>query len=83
MLTDEQRAEADAIIARMTQAQRDDVLNAQDARFNRHDHPVFTVKFSGVWPAPIAEFLSFRVDTLTPLGLRVRARLQEIANADA
>ncbi len=69
--------EIDAIIARMSEAQKDAVVNAEDMHSSHGGYAFMAVKFCGRWNDPIAEFLTLRMDRLSPLGLAVRARLKE------
>ncbi len=70
--------DAEQIAAGLTAAQREAILHATDAMSSHGGWPFFIVKRTAdYWPQGVCRFLSVTTDRLTPLGLAVRARLQE------
>lgn len=66
------------IAAKLTKAQRESILGAQDMMNSHGGYPYFTVRHTGKpWPMGIAQFLTLKTDRLSPLGLAVRAELQK------
>ena len=67
------------IARRLTKEQRESILAAQDMMFSRHGYPVFAVGVTDdPWPQGVTNFLTIKRDTLTPLGLAVRAELEKM-----
>lgn len=71
-----------AKIARgLTKAQREAVLTGQWVAPDIGRELFYVVRFTGdAWPQGVANYLSTHADTLTPLGLAVRAELERIAD---
>ena len=70
--------DAREVAGKLTKAQREAVLDARDMMSGHGGYPFFTVSFTGdPWPQGFAEFISFRQDRLTPLGIAVRRILME------
>ena len=70
-------AQVAAIADGLTVTQRDAIIDAHDMMAAPHGQPMLAVRFNVFepWPRGLTQFLSFSVDTLTPLGLAVRAHL--------
>jgi hypothetical protein len=71
------RADPRGIAKGLTKAQRDSILSATDLMSNHGGYPYLTVRHTGEpWPMGIATFLTLKTDRLSPLGLAVRAILE-------
>lgn len=66
----------DQIVAKLTKAQRRSIAAAKP--YSNGERVGFRVEFAGdPWPEGVARFGSLVADFLTPLGLSVKARLEE------
>ena len=71
------RADPREIAKGLSPAMRESILNATDLMSNHGGYPYFTVRHTGEpWPMGIATFLTLKTDRLSPLGLAVRAILE-------
>lgn len=67
------------IAAGLSEAQKQSILQATDLMSTFGGYPFLTARITNdPWPKGIAEFLTLKSDRLTPLGLAVRAILQEL-----
>lgn len=66
------------LAAGLSKAQREAVLAASDKMSDHGGYPYLTVRHTGEpWPMGIAQFLTLKTDRLTPLGLQLRAYLEQ------
>ena len=71
-------ATPEQIVAGLTKAQREAVLDASDMMSSHGGYPFLTVRHTGEpWPQHVAQFLTLTTDRLTETGLAVRAYLME------
>ena len=69
--------DVERIAKKLTKAQREAVVDGRWIHPGGMD-PIYLVDFNGFpWPQGVAEFFAFRTDRLTPLGMEVRAYLEQ------
>jgi hypothetical protein len=69
--------EIDRKIAELTEAQQVAMIEAECLSDSRTLVDSAPVHGSGPWPQGLCRYYSQKLDALTPLGLSIRARLQE------
>ena len=66
------------LAASLSKAQREAVLTGQLVVPDIGKDPFYVVRFTGdAWPQGVAQYLSTKTDALTPLGLQLRAYLEQ------